>query len=107
MTASGMHSTKERINLILHSYFKSSYRSLGTAPLRLTFSMELSKELDGLTHGFYSDLHKVRVVLSKGLELFPVRRIEGLFVVRLLRPLFLRNFPCFPSHRLPSARLLR
>jgi hypothetical protein len=48
--------------------------------LRLTFSMGLSKQLDGLTHGFYSDLHMVRVVLSKGLELFPVRRIEGLFV---------------------------
>src|SRR5215467_1563946 len=102
MTASRMHSRKEQINLILHSYFKSFHLSLGTAPLRPTFFMELSKQLDGITYGFYSYLHKVRVVLSKGLELFPVRRFEVVRPFAQLRPLFLRHFPFFHhtvSHR--------
>ena len=50
--------------------------------MRLTFFMELSKQLDGITYGFYSYLHKIRVVLSKGLELLPGLRFEGGSFVR-------------------------
>ena len=57
--------------------FKSSFMSLGSAPLRLSFFNALSKRLDSVTSRSFSLLGPCQGLLSKGLERFPIFLFEG------------------------------